>query len=417
MNPGVVDGMSVDEVKARFPEEWDKKLNEPYSHRFPRAESYHDLSVRLEPIIFELERAADDVLIIGQSSVLRCLIAYLQGRPPNDIPTIQVHEGELVEISPQAYGVKTCVHPFWDPVAKRRQRDQAFSRDRDVAGEHGEGGRGDDTMPDLHQIPLDALEGLSRQPTTGAQAMSALMGNRQRTRSESGSSNSTTGAADRATPSSDPTVTRDGLDAATEGTHESDFKELSLEEYEMLSKQEREAYDARKTKTELAQQATLPYKWSQALDTVTLSLPLPEGVRARDLAVTIKRNALKVACKAGGGDTLLDDVLFDTIKEEDSTWSVSEGTLEITLEKTSQDRWWPHVLQSAPKIDTTKIQPENSKLSDLDAETRAMVEKMMFDNRQKQMGLPTSDQRKQQEALQRFQAQHPEMDFSNVRTG
>ncbi|SJX61099.1 related to 6-phosphofructo-2-kinase [Sporisorium reilianum f. sp. reilianum] len=134
MNPGVVDGMSVDEVKQRFPDEYERKLREAYSHRFPRAESYHDLSVRLEPIIFELERTRNDVLIIGQSSVLRCLIAYLQGLQPHEIPSIQVREGQLIEILPQAYGVKTEVHEFWDPVARRKERDAAFD-DLDAEGE------------------------------------------------------------------------------------------------------------------------------------------------------------------------------------------------------------------------------------------------------------------------------------------
>ncbi|KAK0526766.1 hypothetical protein OC842_005084 [Tilletia horrida] len=126
MNPGVVDGMSVEEIKKRFPDEWEKKQKEPYSHRFPRAESYHDLSVRLEPIIFELERARGDVLIIVQSSVLRCLLAYVQGRKPHEIPLISVHEGELFECAPTAYGVKTIRHEFWDPIKEREERDKRF---------------------------------------------------------------------------------------------------------------------------------------------------------------------------------------------------------------------------------------------------------------------------------------------------
>ncbi|KAI9470817.1 MAG: HSP20-like chaperone [Benjaminiella poitrasii] len=192
---------------------------------------------------------------------------------------------------------------------------------------------------------------------------------------------------------------------------------MSDEPIQSLSPAEREAKEAQEKlekQKEAEEQAQLPYTWKQTLQDVDISIPVPKGTRARDLEVVLKKDKLKIALK--GQTSIIDGDLTQSIKVDDSTWSVDDQKeVLIHLEKANQMRWWDSVIQGAPKINTQKIQPENSNLSDLDGETRAMVEKMMFDQRQKAMNKPDSDTLKKQQMFEKFKQQHPEMDFSQAK--
>ncbi|KAF9346767.1 hypothetical protein BGX26_001716 [Mortierella sp. AD094] len=191
---------------------------------------------------------------------------------------------------------------------------------------------------------------------------------------------------------------------------------LTPKEYDAMTEEERTAYDAAERKREKEEQAALPYKWRQTLIDVDVSVQVPKGTRAKDLTVDIKKRSLKVGVK--GQPLIIDGELIKEIKVDDSTWTLdNQQEINIHLEKFKGTEWWKCVIEGHPELDTTKIQPENSKLSDLDGETRSMVEKMMFDQRQKEAGKPSSDELKKAEAFKKFQKMHPEMDFSKAKMG
>lgn len=123
---------------------------------------------------------------------------------------------------------------------------------------------------------------------------------------------------------------------------------LSSEEYDKLTPEERDEYEASERARERQEQAgmphrrpsfillvlpfwsliccpwviALPYRWSQQLFDVDITVPVPKGTRARDLAITITKKKLSVGLK--GQEPIMAGDLCQDIKEEDSTWTVGE---------------------------------------------------------------------------------------------
>ncbi|XP_059317254.1 protein BOBBER 1-like [Lycium ferocissimum] len=150
------------------------------------------------------------------------------------------------------------------------------------------------------------------------------------------------------------------------------------------------------------------YTWGQTLQDVTINVSVPAGTKSRLLAVDIKNNSIKVGLK--NQPPIVEGELLEPVKADECFWSLEDQKqVTILMTKRNQSDWWKSLFKNGPEIDTQKAEPEPSRLSELDLETRSAVEKMMFDQKQKQKGLPTSDEIQNQDQIKKIMEENPEI--------
>lgn len=103
LDAGVCDGMTYDEIAQFYPEDYASRDEDKFNYRYRGGESYRDVVVRLEPVIMELERQTD-ILIIGHQAILRCLYAYFHGLDQSELPYVKIPLHTVIKLTPRAYG-------------------------------------------------------------------------------------------------------------------------------------------------------------------------------------------------------------------------------------------------------------------------------------------------------------------------
>lgn len=105
---GKMEGMTYDEIRDKFPDEYASRKKNKLYYRYPGpgGEGYLDIINRLRTVIVEMERMTDHVLLVTHRSVARVLLAYFRGLKRNEVAGLDVPLGMLYMLEPKPYGVE-----------------------------------------------------------------------------------------------------------------------------------------------------------------------------------------------------------------------------------------------------------------------------------------------------------------------
>ena len=103
LDAGLCDGMTYEEIEEKYPEDFKERDDNKFEYRYKGGESYKDVVLRLEPVMMELERQSN-ILIITHQAVLRCIYAYFMNIPQDQSPWVAIPLHTLIKLEVRPYG-------------------------------------------------------------------------------------------------------------------------------------------------------------------------------------------------------------------------------------------------------------------------------------------------------------------------
>ncbi|XP_393453.3 6-phosphofructo-2-kinase/fructose-2,6-bisphosphatase isoform X1 [Apis mellifera] len=102
LHAGICEGLSYEEMQEHYPQEFAWRDQDKLRYRYPWGESYIDAMQRVEPVIAELQRS-DNVLVVSHQAILRCIIGFFMDKKPEELPYMEVPLHTIIRVSSQGY--------------------------------------------------------------------------------------------------------------------------------------------------------------------------------------------------------------------------------------------------------------------------------------------------------------------------
>ncbi|KAJ3394086.1 hypothetical protein HDU84_000114 [Entophlyctis sp. JEL0112] len=111
---GICEDMTLEEIEGTYPEVWAELTKNKLNYRYPGSggESYNDVIDRIRPLIVELERMEDNLVIITHQVILRTLLAYFGNCSLEEMPTTNIPLHVLYKVCPKPYGADVSVYKW-----------------------------------------------------------------------------------------------------------------------------------------------------------------------------------------------------------------------------------------------------------------------------------------------------------------